>query len=333
MTVQRKNTSIDVAKLAGVSQATVSRTLNNPESVSEETRSRVMNAARELNYLPNAIARSLVSNKTNMIGVIVDHFENPFYSSFIHLISEKLNARGQKVLLFNNAKSANIEDILNEAMCFRVEGLLIASSLLSQQLAEKSIPTRIPVVLINRQIVSEKYCSVASDDVDSGRIVADFFKNKGFSSFAFISGLAHMPSSYQRQNGFLGRLQEWGFSSFMVEKGEYTYESGLSAMNRIIEHYDGKPTAVFCANDLMALGAIDAIRRHPPLRIPEDFSIIGFDDINQSSWDAYRLTTMRLPINSMIDTAFEYFSSYKNSACKLAGRHLFPCQLIERETT
>ena len=329
---QKKYTSIDVAKLAGVSQATVSRAMNHPQSVPETTRQRILAAAQKLNYSPNAIARSLVSNKTNLIGVIVADFQNPFYSSFVYSISERFSAKGKKVLLFSGSEN-NIDAALTEALCFQVDGLLIASSSLSQQLEEKDIPTKIPVVVINRQGTSSNYCSIASDDIESGRMIADYFHKKGFTSFAYISGPNETPSTHQRRKGYLGRLQERGISDCIVESGNYTYQSGFHAMQRIIPQHKGVPLAVFCGNDMMALGAIDAVRDHPTLRIPQDIAIIGFDDIEESAWEAYQLTTMQMPIEEMIDTAFEYLNSYPSTDRKLAGLHLFPCRLIERQTT
>ena len=329
----KKNTSVDVARLAGVSQTTVSRAFNTPDSVNEETLQRILNAAKQLNYTPNIFAKNLVSHQTNLIGVIVKDFENPFYTSFVSQISQKLSAIGKKILLFSGTDQKTILDILNEADSFQVNGLIIASALLSEQLTEQNIPTKIPVVMINRQTSSKYYCSVASDDIESGRYAADFFISKGFHSFAFITGPKTHQSSIRRQQGYINRLAEWGYYNVNILNGEYTYNSGYYAMQKLISLKPILPIGVLCANDLMALGAIDAIKQCGQYRIPTDFSLIGFDDISEGTWKSYQLSTMQLPITQMINTAFEYLNSYYISPGTLSGKHLFPCKLIERKTT
>lgn len=219
---QKKSTSVDVARLAGVSQTTVSRAFNNPDSVNPETLQKILQASEELNYVPNILAKNLVSHQTNLIGVIVKDFENPFYTSFVSQISQKLSAVGKKILLFSGTDQKSILDVLREAGSFQVNGLIIASATLSEQLTEQNIPTKIPVVMINRQTTSKYYCSVASDDIESSRFVADFFISKGFHSFAFITGPDNTPSSIRRQQGYVDRLAEWGYFNVHIIKGEYT---------------------------------------------------------------------------------------------------------------
>lgn len=333
MNRSKKITSIDVARFAGVSQTTVSRAFNNPSSVNPETLQRIMDAARELNYVPNILASTLAGHQTNLIGVIVRDFENPFYTAFISQISKKLSANGKKILLFNGADQKNILDVLQEANSFQVSGLIIASATLSEQLTEQNIPTRIPVVMINRQTTSKYYCSVASDDIGSSRFVADYFISKGFHSFAFLSGPSTTPSSTKRQQGYIDRLSEWGYFHPYIIKSDYTYESGYDAMNRLLMMNPPLPLAILCANDLIALGAIDAIRQNSTWHIPEDISLIGYDDIVEDEWKAYQLSSMQMPIEQMIDVAFEYLNNYNEDPWLLSGKHLFPCTLIERKTT
>ncbi|MCI8996452.1 MAG: LacI family transcriptional regulator [Lachnospiraceae bacterium] len=330
---KNKVTSVDVAKLAGVSQTTVSRAFNKPDSVNNDTLEKIRNAARQLNYTPSILAQSLVLHQTNLIGVIVNGLENPFYASFVSQISRKLHAIGKKILLFSSFDERSIYEVLQEANSFHVSGLIIASATLSEQLTEKNIPTRIPVVMINRQTSSKNYCSVASDDIESSRFAADFFISRNFHSFAFISGPDSMTSSVQRQQGFLNRLAEWGYYHIPVAKGDYTYPSGYRAMQELLLAQPTLPMAILCANDLMALGAMDAIKDHSSYRIPEDFALIGYDDIIESNWKSYQLSSIRLPIDQMINTAFEYLNSYFTSPGTLSGKHLFPCTFVERKTT
>lgn len=324
---------MEIAELAGVSQATVSRAFNTPEKVEAETRERIMATARKFDYTPNAIAKSLVSHKTNIIGAVIEDFENPFYVSFVHRLAEKLAESGKKVLLLNPRVNEGVELLLQEARSFRVDGLVVASAVLSQQLAEKEIPTTIPVVMINRQSTSSNYCSVASDDVSCGRIVADYFiAQNRYKTYCYLSGTAVKPSSADRQKGFKGRLAEWGVRSFIKLEGDYTYLSGRAAGRDLMERKLELPLAVFAANDLMALGLLDELHGSSKYTVPADISIIGVDNIEQSGWSSYNLTTMQLPTKEMIACAFTYMNADSEQRQKTAGRHLFSCSMILRGT-
>lgn len=327
-------TSVDVANLAGVSQATVSRMFNSPESVSQEKREKILAAASQLHYVPNAAARSLALNKdSNIVGIIVKDFQNPFYTHFIYSLSNKLNTIGKKVILFNGEEQ-NLAKVLVDAQSLNVEGLVIASSSLSQQLAVRNLPTEIPVVLINRQESSNLYCSVASDDIQSGRQAADFFVEKGIRNFAFFAGLDSTPSSRRRQNGFESRLSEWGYNNIYIIKGEYTYDSGYERMARFLSTRPKVPVGILCANDLIALGVIDAIKCDGRYKIPNDFAVIGFDNIEEGTWKSYQLSSMRMPLDEMIDTAFQYLTAGVDPLNNpYLGKHLFPCTFIQRKST
>ena len=331
--MRKKNmtaTSMDVARLAGTSQSTVSRVFGNPGMVSPLVRERVLSAARELSYEPPHTEQT--ADASGLIGVIIKDFQNPFYTNFVDQMMLKLGRAGKKIILFPGS-SSNVYTVLQEAMKLRVSGLIIASSSLSEQLAAQNLPTRIPVVMINRQEASSRYCCIASDDIESSRAVADYFIHQGYQSFAFIGGSEGMQSSRHRKTGYIERLAEWGFYNVLVEAGDYTYESGYQAMRRLMGRLDGRRTAILCANDLMGLGAMDAVREVPGLRMPEDCALVGFDDIEESRWHNYGLSSMRFPISEMIDTAFEYLDTYYTEEPRCAGKHLFVCSFQHRRTT
>ncbi|WP_320127619.1 LacI family DNA-binding transcriptional regulator [uncultured Sphaerochaeta sp.] len=333
MSSKRNVTSREIAHLAGVSQATVSRSFNYPDKVSPETRKKIFGLANRLEYSPNVIAKSLVSSKTNIIGAVIEDFENPFYVSFVHRLAEKLATYGKKILLFNPRGDEGIQKLLQEARGFRIDGLIVASATLSQQLTEREIPTSIPVVMINRQSASSHYCSVASDDVSCGRAVADYLVGiKRFAQYVYVSGSIAKSSSIDRKKGYVERLKEWGISSPVVISGDFSYLSGFEAANQLLKKELTLPLAVFVANDLMAMGFLDGIRKAGNFIIPQDIAIIGADNIEQSSWVSYNLTTMQLPTAEMIDYAFQYLNSDESRREEMSGRHLFPCSLIVRGT-
>lgn len=325
----KKSTSMDIARAAGVSQATVSRVLNNKGPVREETRRLILETAQRLNYSPNAIARSLVSNKTNMIGVLLDFIQNPFYSAFVDQLSIKLHAYGKNTLLFSGTMEHNLENLMNEALSFRVDGLVIASAELSQQIDSVKIPAQIPTVLVNRHNDSKSYCCVASDDIGCGTLAADYFYQEGYRSFGFLSGPNHTPSSQYRQQSFSDRLRQLGIEQVAVESGDYEYRSGFHAMLRMAKQLS-PPFAVFSANDLMALGAIDALKQETDYVLKRDVAIIGVDNIEQGAWAGYQLTSIELPIDQMISCAFDYLNADPEETESFSGRHLIAGRLIKR---
>lgn len=327
---QKKHTSSDVARRAGVSQATVSRAFNNPACVNAATRGRIMEAARELNYTPNAIAKSLVSQRTNIIGVIMADITNPFYTDLMNRLSEELVAQGKKLLLFNGTRTTNLDEVLLEAICFQVDGLVIASSLLANQALKQPLSTKnIPIVLINARDGSDQVCTVCGDNISSGNVVAEYLFQRGCRRFCYLGGPESMSSSSLRLEGYQSRLRELGIAQadIYARQGEYAYDFGYAAMRELIPTLDGRRTGVFCGNDLIAMGAADAIRERGGLRIPEDLSLVGFDDIPQAAWRAYDLSTMHFPLDQMVRDTLDYLNGEGGIE---AGLRLYPCSLVVR---
>lgn len=326
----RKYTSSDVARLVGVSQATVSRAFNNPACVNKETLSRIIAAARELDYTPNAIAKSLVSQRTNIIGVILADITNPFYTDLMDRLSEALVAQGKKLLLFNGTKTTNLEEVLLEAVCFQADGLVIASSVLANQLLTCAPSVKnIPIVLINARDGSDQVCTVCGDNTASGALIADYLLDRGCRRFCYLGGPETMSSTILRWQGYRARLLERGVpeEDTWARRGEYSYAFGFEAAGELIPTFDGRRTGVFCGNDLIAMGAMDAIRMHGGLRIPEDVSLLGFDDIPQAAWHSYNLSTMHFPLDQMVRDTLDYLNGKGTVA---AGLHLYPCKMVVR---
>ena len=324
-----KYTSTDVAKLAGVSQATVSRVFNQPDTVIESTRAKVLAAAQELQYYPNAIAKILNSDTTGLVGVIVRDITNPFYSNLIAILMDRLTLKGKKVLLFNGSVTDDIEAVMAEAISYRVDGLVIASASLSEQLMRKNVPEVLPVVLINHQVQSKQFCSIGSDEYRNGSLVAEALWNRGCRYFYCFTGPDNMPSSTGRLHGFRQRLGELGARMPEWSFGDYTYDSGFRRMKQAISQMPAERCGIFCGNDLIGMGVLDALRTGG-IAVPEQCAVIGFDDISQSDWKAYGLSSMRFPVEDMIDIAVNYLTVDRE---RFAGCHQFPCSLVLRQTT
>ncbi len=301
---RRRASSVEVAELAGVSQAAVSRVFTPGASVSPEMRAKVLAAARQLGYRPNAIARSLSLQSSRIIGLVMIRFWNPFYARLLQEFTNRLQTLGYWVLVLNVADDTPLEKAIPMALQYQVDGLIITSATLSSVLAEECARVGTPVVLFNRYSLESSVNAVCCDNVAGGRMVADALLSAGHTRPAYITGEAGSSTNRDREHGYTERLAARGVSLFAREAGDYSYESGYQAALRLFDRPE-RPDAVFCANDLMALAALDAARWHSGLRVPEDVSIIGFDDIAMAAWPKYDLTTIHQPVNRMIDATIE----------------------------
>lgn len=300
--------SIEVARLAGVSQAAVSRVYTPGASVSDEMRERVVAAAKQLGYRPNVIARSLNQRSTHMIGLVMVRFTNPFYARLLQEFTAKLQALGYWTLLLNIASSDELEQALPAALQYQVDGIIITSATLSSRMADECAQYGTPVVLFNRYSLDSDVNAVCCDSVRGGRLVADALVEAGHQRFAYIGGEAGSSTNQDRERGYATRLQERGQALAVMEQGDYSYESGYAAAKRLLDRPD-RPDAVFCANDMMAMAALDVARVDFSIRVPEELSVVGFDDIQMASWPKYDLTTVRQPVERMVDATIDLLLS------------------------
>lgn len=296
--------SVEVARLAGVSQAAVSRVFTPGASVSDEMRAKVMAAAKQLGYRPNAIARSLSLQSSHIIGLVMIRFWNPFYARLLQEFTNRLQTLGYWVLVLNVAEDTPLENAIPTALQYQVDGIIVTSATLSSGLAEECARVGTPVVLFNRYSLESSVNAVCCDNVAGGRMVADALLSAGHTRLAYIAGEADSSTNRDREQGFTQRLAERGGTLWARESGDYSYESGYQAALRLLGRQQ-RPDALFCANDLMAMAAFDAASCHLGLRVPEDVSIIGFDDIAMAAWPKYDLTTIHQPVDRMVDATIE----------------------------
>jgi DNA-binding LacI/PurR family transcriptional regulator len=323
---------IDVAQLAGVSQAAVSRTFTPGASVSDEIRTQVLAAAEQLDYRPNAIARSLIKNSTRIIGIVIGRFANPFYWQVFGEITRKLQDLGYSTLLLNAAQDREVEQTLPMALQYQVDGLIITSALLSSKMASECARSGTPVVLFNRYELGTQANAVCCDNVGGGRLVADALLHAGYERLAYIPGEEGSSTNRDREQGFTEQLQTEGHTlTLRAGGGEYTYEAGYAATKRLFQE-DGQPDAIFCASDLIAMGAVDAANELG-IKIPDELGIVGFDDIEMAAWPAYSLTTVKQPIGHMVDTTLEVLLNAIESQHTGTVMKWIPTTLVERNST
>lgn len=293
----------DVAKAAGVSTATVSRALQPDGVISTETRELVTRTAASLGYRPNSLARGLARQENNLIGVVVGDITNPFYPEVIERLTKRLTSAGLHTMLVNMVDGIEIEETLSPLLQYRVKAAVFIAAPYTSHACDICAAHGIPSFLFNRYMCSEGIpsTSITCDNVEGGRVVAEALINAGHRKLAYVSGRPDTSTNRDRMKGFSSLADERGCGPCIVEPaGTYSYEAGYKAALRLMRtqrDIDG----VFCANDIIALGFLDAVRHELGLKIPGDLSIIGFDDIAAASWPAYDLTTIRQPVERMID--------------------------------
>ncbi len=298
---QDKVTSVDVARLAGVSQSAVSRFFTPGSSVSKKTAEKVREAAATLGYRPNILARSLITGRSRIIGLVVAYLENYFYPEALEKLSNALQAEGYHVLVFMASQTAgNIDDVLAEILDYQVDGIIMASAALSSELAHRCQAAGVPVVLFNRHQDDEAVTAVVSNNIRGGRELARFLVAGGHERIAHIAGWEGASTQRDRETGFREGLAEAGRDLFSRELGNFVPETAREAARRMFGRAK-RPDAVFVANDHMAFFVMDVLRFELGLSVPDDVSVVGFDDVPPAAWPAYDLTTVRQRANRMVE--------------------------------
>ncbi|WP_319544337.1 LacI family DNA-binding transcriptional regulator [Ruegeria conchae] len=298
MAVQ-KVTSMDVARMAGVSQSAVSRVFTPGASASPKTVAKVRKAAEALGYRPNVLARAMVSGKSGIIGLVVAYLNNQFYPEALEKLSNALQERGYHVLIFMASNSAqNIDKIVGEILDFQVDGIVAASVALSSDLSDRCRAAGVPMVLFNRGQDDPTMSSVTSDNQAGGRKVAEFLLAAGHKKISYVAGWEGASTQRDREAGFVAALHQAGVTLHSREVGNFGAEDARGATRRMFA--SDPPDAVFVANDHMAIAVMDTLRFELGLNIPEDVSVVGYDDVAVAAWPSYDLTTVRQPANRMV---------------------------------
>ena len=296
----QKITSMEVAKLAGVSQSAVSRVFTPGASSSKKTNELVRKAAAELGYRPNVLARSLITGKSRMIGLVVAYLDNYFYPEALELLSSALQKKGYHVLIFMSGnKEGDIAEAVDEILDYQVDGIIAASVSMSSDLAKRCTSAGVPVVLFNRTQDDDRLSAVTSDNFQGGQKVARFLLAGGHKRIGYIAGWEGASTQRDREKGFTEELVRNGQELYAREVGNFNSDEAKQAARTMFSKQNF-PDAVFVANDAMAIAVIDVIRFELGLQVPEQVSVVGYDDVPISSWPAYDLTTVRQPANRMV---------------------------------
>ncbi len=299
-----KVTSNEVAKRAGVSQSAVSRVFTPGASASEKTAEKVRRAAEELGYRPNVLARAMVSSKSRIIGLVVAYLENQFYPLALERLSNLLQEKGYHILIFTAFNSEeSVDNVLQNLMDYQVDGIIAASVSLSSNLAQRAESLGIPVVLFNRGQDDANFATVSSANLKGGAKVAEFLLAGGHERIAHIAGWQGSTTGRDRKAGFVQTLQAAGVAPIAVLDGMYNRDTAIACTREIMDGPE-TPDAIFVGNDHMAFAVLDELRE-AGVEPGRDISVIGYDDVPLASWGAYQLTTVRQPVNRMVQSTID----------------------------
>jgi len=326
-------TIYDVSFLAGVSLATVSRVVNNTGKVSDKTKKKVHDAMAKLDYRPNTIAQSLASNRSNSVGVLVSQLDGPFYGPMMREVESALRAANKHVIIAAGHSDANQEKDAVEFLLSRgCDALIVDAEILSNAYLVELCQGKTPVVLINRHVDGIEERCVHLNNLQGGLLASRHVLEKGHRNIAYISGPLFKLDARERLEGHRQAMMEKGltFEEDLFYEGDFREEGGYEAMKVLLSrrlHF----TAVVCANDQMASGAI-ALCLERGLRVPEDISFVGFDNIPFPRYIAPKLTTVSNPIHDMGRMAAHWVLQKVYDNTEVTFCHRFEPQLMIRDS-
>ncbi len=321
----------DVAERAGVSPSAVSRTFTLGASVSAKTRAKVEAAAEALGYAPNALASSLTTGRTKLVGLVVNNFHNPLILDVCDLFTRGLQDRGLRPLLVNLSDATDPAATVQMLRQYSVDGVIVASSTLPPSFAEAFKGAGLPVVhAFGRASARPDVHVVGIDNVACGRMAAEALIRRGYGRVGFLGGPHGATSTQDRAAGFLGTLAEHPKIEVSVSyASDYTFDAGRARMQRLLEN---KPAeAYFCGDDLLAVGALSAVRE-AGLSVPKDVGLIGLNDMEMARWQVIGLTTIRQPVAEIIAAAIDLVVATIQTPDMANEVRLFPCRVVDRQT-
>lgn len=295
----------DISRLSGISTSTVSRVLTNNVHVSPETVRKVKEAADMLGYIPNGAARSLVNNRRNMIGLIVPELENPFYTEIIHGVEETAAGCGYGTILSCHMGNADSCDSIPKLLELGVDGIIHAGLLQEENQMQYLAEINIPYVLLGRKLENAESSFVVCDDYGSSYAAAEYLIGLGHRDIVFLFGKQKSFSSHQKLDGYADALEHAGIDrdDSRILEGNLSYDGAYRAVSGLLE--EGRHfTAILGSNDMMAIGAMDALKARG-LCVPKDISVIGIDDIFWGKVGGIDLTTIHVPKYEMGCKCFE----------------------------
>ncbi len=321
----------DVAEKAGVSRSAVSRTYTEGASVSEKTRAKVRKAAEALGYSPNALASSLTTGRTKLIGLVSNNFHNPIFLEVFDRFTKGLQDRGLRPLLVNLTDEVDPANSIRMLRAYSVDGVIVASSTLPVSFAEGFREAGVPIVhSFGRHSANPQVHVLGIDNIAAGRLAATTLLDRGYRRIAFLGGPESATSTQDRLKGFAEVLQDRPDVELSISFAtQYAFDAGRDEMTRLLQ---GRPAeAYFCGDDVLSIGALSAVQT-AGLRVPDDIGILGLNDMEMAGWQNINLTTIHNPIGPIINASVELIADALKVDETRPEARLFDCHIVERGT-
>lgn len=328
----RRATLTDIAERAGVSRSLASLAIRGEAGVREKTKERIFAAAAELNYLPNLFARSLASADSGYLGVVVGQITNPLHAEIAKIASVVAKGQDYGVLLSIDAETDEAaEEAINTLIAHRVSGVLLIGAPFEKK-AIARVATWIPVVYIGRLLKVVAVDSVTTDDVTGGQLAVDHLVGLGHRRIAHIDGGAS-PGAERRRDGYRLAMERHGLAGeIRVIEGAYSIDAGAKAGREILADRSRLPSAVFASNDMTATGLINEAIKHG-LRVPDDLSVIGYDDVTLAGTETLSLSTIHQPARDLAETGVKALVERLQTPDAPIRKILVPPRLVARRST
>ncbi|MBB3882401.1 LacI family DNA-binding transcriptional regulator [Acetobacter oeni] len=332
MRERRPVTSVDVAKRAGVSQSAVSRAFSRTASIAPGTREKILKAAAELDYRPNRIPAIMLSGRSGMVGVVVGGLSNPFYAGALEHLVCSLRERGLQVLLVHVDDALTLDDALEQLLGYRIDAVVTALAIGSKAVAKALDALRIPVICFNSRLTGQWISTVSSNNRAAGVVAARVLRERGVMQPVWLAGALRNAASVARGEGFRRGLGAMA-GELVSLQGADTYESGYDAVSAMLLR-GVRPDGMFCSNDMMACGAIDALCERAGLSCSRDVMLLGYDNIPQGAWRAYDLTTFDQGVGQLVKTACEVLANALEAGGEPVSQNIvIEARLVERGST
>lgn len=324
----------DLARDLSMSVSTVSRAFYPQSTIAAETRRVVLERASALGYRPNPFAQSLITKKTQIVGMVVADLANPFYPEVVTKMTEMLREASMNVMLAAASEPEKTDEAVDLLLTYQPDLMVVLAANLASHAQETCERAGSPCIFFNRLSADGRGFGVSCDNEAGGRLVADHLVDTGHRHLGYVAAFPGASTNVERQKGFCDRVEARGLPRpRVIEAGRFSYEAGYAAglqAARTGERLDG----VFCASDIVALGFVAGVQESGALRVPDDLSVVGFDDITMAGWPSHQLTTVAQPLDEMMAATVRLareLAEDRDQAPRVL--RLAPGRLIERGTT
>lgn len=330
---QNRVTVKDLARDLGMSVSTISRAFYPDAIIAQGTRKTVLERAKEIGYRPNPFAQSLITKKTQIVGMVVSDLTNPFYPEVMTQLTAMLQKSGMNVMLATADQPDGIDEAVELLLTYQPDLIIVLATNLESHAREKCEAAGAPVIFFNRLSADGLGFGVSCDNVEGGRCGADHLIDLGHRALLYVSAFPGASTNVERQRGFCDQAVTRGLDKpQIIDAGRFSYEAGYKA-GLSLGDLAQRPDGVLCANDIVAIGFIEGVQEGLGLSVPEDISVIGYDDIAMAAWPSHRLTTIAQPLDEMMKVTVELSKQLAASNEIAQSIHFIPPgPLIERST-